>query len=87
MKTKPGVIEMSGAKVADDITAQDIFRMLAERYKERPDDFSLLIGHVALPFPELPVSIINLPEIQGFMSLEMRYVRKWAALSTPEPSK
>jgi len=61
-----------------EVTTLDVFALLSERYKDRPDDFRLSIGHVCIPFPERPVSVVNLPELQAYMSLEMRDIRRFA---------
>ena len=57
------------------ITAADIFSLLAERYKGKPDDFKLSIGHYETPLPEQSLTIFNLPEFAGYISLTMREVR------------
>lgn len=59
--------------------AADLFRLVADRYKDRPADYVLSLGHHAMPQPDHPVSIYNLPEFQACVSLTMREVREWAA--------
>ncbi len=58
---------------------REIFELLASRYASKPDDFVLSIGHHELPEPSSPVGIFNLPTFVGFMSLDMKTVREFAA--------
>ena len=56
----------------------EVFQLIANRYASKPDEFVLSIGHSERPFPDSPVGIYNLPEIQGYMSITLGQVREWA---------
>lgn len=60
------------------MTAREIFALLGKLYEDKPDDFRLSIGHMEMPAPNDPVSIYNMPEFHGRMSITMSEVREWA---------
>jgi hypothetical protein len=62
------------------LTKEQLFALLVEKFKDRPDNLLLSIGHLQLPDPNSSVDIndINLPEIQARVSIEMSDVRRWA---------
>lgn len=60
------------------MSSKEIFRLVAERYKDESDDFALSLGHYAKPYPAKPIGIYNLPEFCGYLRLEMREIRALA---------
>lgn len=60
------------------MNAAQVFELLALRYADKPDDFLISIGHQALPCPDQPIGIFNMPEIQAYMSLKMSDVRAFS---------
>lgn len=60
------------------MTAQEAFQLVANRYADKPDDFTLSLGHFEKPYPNQPVEIYNLPEFYGYMAIKMSEVRAWA---------
>jgi len=60
------------------LTAQETFAILAARLQDEPDDLRLSISKMVIPFPDKPLSIHNLPELQALMSISVGDVRRWA---------
>lgn len=67
-------VKVNTGDYVPEVSAMQIFRLIAARYKHMPDDFVISIGHHAMPFPERPMGPWNQPEFQGYMSLTMRDV-------------
>jgi hypothetical protein len=56
----------------------EVWKLLADYYRDKPDDFPLSIGHRVVPFPDKPIGVFNVPEIQGVMMLTVGWVRQLA---------
>ena len=52
--------------------------LLVSYCSDRADDFTVTIGHQVQPFPDQPITIYNLPEIQGDVSITVGTIRRWA---------
>ena len=58
--------------------AQEFFQVLASCYLGQPDDLKISMGHTVIPFPELPIGLLNMPEIQARTFVTLGDVRRWA---------
>lgn len=60
------------------MTASELFALVAASYHDKPDDYMLSLGHHELPDAARPLGMWNLPEFCAFVSITMREVREWA---------
>jgi hypothetical protein len=54
------------------MTAREVMAMIANKYKDKPDDFALSIGHWE------PGIIAGIPEFVAYLCLELKDIRRWA---------
>jgi hypothetical protein len=60
------------------MSAQELFRLVSNRYKDKPDDFVVSIGHHSLQDMTKPMGLWNQPEFVACLSITIREVRAFA---------
>lgn len=68
-----------------DLTGQQIWKLLAESYKDRPNEASISFGMWS-EVPREELSIYNMPEFEATMSLTMADVRRYAEQPADPPA-
>lgn len=75
----PGRMQLFQIESGEIMSAKEIFELVAERYKDKPDDFVLSLGHHELMDKSKPMGMWNLPEFCAYLAISMREVRAFAA--------
>lgn len=65
------------------MTSTQFWKLVADMYNGKPDDFRVSVGDQRLPDPNRCIGISNVPEIVAVVSIDLGTLRKWMGQSTP----